>query len=146
MQMLDLLVIGAGLTGLFAAYTAARSGLRVKVIAMGTGATHWHAGTIDVLGYTPHEEEAVADWVQALPALPTSHPYRLLGVEAIGQALQEFKTAGCRGGAALCPGRREQRSARLRANQWEKLPAHLTCRRAPPGFSRASGAAGWKSG
>ncbi|RME63159.1 MAG: glycerol-3-phosphate dehydrogenase subunit GlpB, partial [Caldilineae bacterium] len=34
-----------------AAARAAARGLRVKVIAKGMGATHWHAGTVDVLGY-----------------------------------------------------------------------------------------------
>ena len=89
--MLDLLVIGAGLTGLFAAYTAARAGLRVRVIAHGAGATHWHAGTIDLLGYLPNGQEAVPNWAQALPELPPAHPYRLLGVEAIWKALDEFQ-------------------------------------------------------
>ncbi|MDE0632696.1 MAG: anaerobic glycerol-3-phosphate dehydrogenase subunit B [Caldilineaceae bacterium] len=89
--MLDLLVIGAGLTGLFAAYTAARAGLRVRVIAHGAGATHWHAGTIDLLGYLPNGQDAVANWTQALPELPPAHPYRLLGVDAIAQALDEFQ-------------------------------------------------------
>ena len=88
--MLDLLIIGAGLTGLFAACTAAQAGLRVRVIAKGMGATHWHAGTIDLLGYVPGRGEPVADWVQALSELPDAHPYRLLGVEAIGNATDEF--------------------------------------------------------
>jgi len=89
--MLDLLVIGAGLTGLFAAYTAARAGLRVRVIARGAGSTHWHAGTIDLLGYLPNGQDAVANWRQALPELPPAHPYRLLGVDAIAKALDEFQ-------------------------------------------------------
>jgi len=89
--MLDLLVIGAGLTGLFAAYAAARAGLRVRVIAKGMGATHWHAGTIDLLGYLPGEQEPVADWVEAVPELPAAHPYRNLGVDAIRTAVVEFQ-------------------------------------------------------
>ena len=89
--MLDLLIIGAGLTGLFAACTAAKAGLRVQVIAKGMGTTHWHAGTIDLLGYVPGGGEPVADWVQAVSELPDAHPYRLLGVEAIGKALDEFR-------------------------------------------------------
>ena len=89
--MLDLLVIGAGLTGLFAAYTAARAGLRVRVIAHGAGATHWHAGTIDLLGYLPDGEKTVTNWTQALPELPPAHPYRLLGIDAIAKALDEFR-------------------------------------------------------
>ena len=103
--MLDLLVIGAGLTGLFAAYTAARSGLRVRVIAHGAGATHWHAGTIDLLGYVQNGEEAVANWAQALPELPPSHPYRLLGVETIATALDEFLQLTTEAGLPyVCPG------------------------------------------
>ena len=89
--MLDLLVIGAGLTGLFAAYTAARAGLSVRVIAHGAGATHWHAGTIDLLGYVQNGEEAVANWTHALPELPIAHPYRLLGVDTIAHALADFQ-------------------------------------------------------
>ena len=89
--MLDLLVIGAGLTGLSAAYTAARAGLRVRVIAHGAGSTHWHAGTIDLLGYVKSGEEAVTDWTQALPDLPPAHPYRLLGMAKIAKALDEFQ-------------------------------------------------------
>ena len=89
--MLDLLVIGAGLTGLFAAFTAARAGLRVRVIAHGAGSTHWHAGTIDLLGYVPNGQEAVVNWTQALPELPPAHPYRILGVETIAKALDEFQ-------------------------------------------------------
>ena len=90
-RMLDLLIIGAGLTGLFAACTAAKAGLRVRVIAKGMGTTHWHAGTIDLLGYVPGGGEPVADWVQAVSELPDAHPYRLLGVEAIGKALDRFR-------------------------------------------------------
>lgn len=89
--MLDLLVIGAGLTGLFAAYTAARAGLHVRVIAQGAGATHWHAGTIDLLGYLPDGEKTVTNWTQALPELPPEHPYRLLGIDAIAKAMDEFQ-------------------------------------------------------
>ena len=89
--MLDLLIIGAGLTGLFAACTAAQAGLRVRVIAKGMGTTHWHAGTIDLLGYMPGREEPIVDWARAVHELPDAHPYRLLGVEAIGKAMDEFR-------------------------------------------------------
>ncbi|MGB4975923.1 MAG: FAD-binding protein, partial [Anaerolineae bacterium] len=54
--MLDLLVIGAGLAGLQAAITAAQAGARVRLIAKGLSATHWAAGTVDVLGYAPAAE------------------------------------------------------------------------------------------
>lgn len=89
--MIDLLIIGAGLTGLFAAYRAAQAGLQVRVIAKGIGATHWHAGTVDVLGYLPGQEAAVVDWKLAIQELPAAHPYQLLGVEAIQTALDAFQ-------------------------------------------------------
>lgn len=89
--MTDLLIIGAGLTGLFAAYTAALAGLNVRVIAQGAGTTHWHAGTIDLLGYLPDGQQPVTDWIQALPHLPPAHPYRLLRAESIANALEAFR-------------------------------------------------------
>lgn len=95
--MNDLLIIGAGLSGLTAAYAAARSGLGVKVIAKGMGVTHWHAGTIDLLGYAA-DGKGVArpmDALDALDALPESHPYRLLGRERLAGALTDF-VALCR--------------------------------------------------
>ena len=89
--MTDLLIIGAGLTGLFAACTAARAGLNVRVIAQGAGTTHWHAGTIDLLGYLPDGQQPVANWMKALGRLPPAHPYRLLGAASIASALDAFQ-------------------------------------------------------
>ncbi len=76
--MVDLLVIGAGLSGLTAAYSAAKAGLQVKVVAKGLGALHWSAGTIDVLGYL--KEELVEQPLSALGTLPAGHPYKLADV------------------------------------------------------------------
>lgn len=83
----DLVVIGAGLAGLSAALAAAEAGLSVRVLAKGHGATHWHSGTMDVLGYLPAAESPVADPLVALPALPARHPYRVLGAERMQAAL-----------------------------------------------------------
>ena len=92
--MLDLLVIGAGLAGLQAAVTAAQAGARVRLIAKGLSATHWAAGTVDVLGYAPATEGAAPELVQrpldAIAALPTAHPYGLLGREGVASALESF--------------------------------------------------------
>ncbi|MBX3050150.1 MAG: glycerol-3-phosphate dehydrogenase subunit GlpB [Caldilineaceae bacterium] len=87
--MLDLLVIGAGLAGLTAAYSAASTGLTVKIIAKGMGVTHWHAGTIDVLGYDS-DGKGVARPLEAIGDLPDEHPYRLLGTERLSVALANF--------------------------------------------------------
>lgn len=93
--MNDLLVIGAGLSGLVTAYTAAQAGVSVKVIAKGLGALHWGAGTIDLFGYAPTEPKQpvarpldfVAGWLsEAQP----QHPYSLLGADQVAAALDSF--------------------------------------------------------
>lgn len=89
--MLDLLVIGAGPAGLSAALAAAEAGLRVRVIAKGMGALHWHAGTVDVLGYLPGESGVLSNPFAAFDSLPESHPYRLLGAEQVRAALRRLQ-------------------------------------------------------
>lgn len=92
--MLDLLVIGAGLSGLTAAYTAAEAGRSVRVIAKGLGALHWSAGTLDLLGYLPGVPKTPVqrpfEALAALTAEAPQHPYALLGREAIREALARF--------------------------------------------------------
>ena len=80
--MIDLLVIGAGLSGLIAALRAAEQGQRVKVIAKGMGAHHWNAGTIDVLGYLGGEEQPVTSPWAAMARLEDDHPYQLVESDA----------------------------------------------------------------
>jgi glycerol-3-phosphate dehydrogenase subunit B len=91
--MYDLIVVGAGLAGLFAAHSAAELGLKVKIVAKGLGATHWGAGGVDVLGYYPDSRTAVERPLQAIEALAAAepaHPYALLEPGELRQALQDF--------------------------------------------------------
>lgn len=88
--MIDLLVIGAGLTGLTAALTAARQGQQVRVIAKGMGAIHWYAGTIDLLGYTANQHAAVTSPFEQIAELPAQHPYPQLGAEKVRSAINTF--------------------------------------------------------
>ncbi len=91
--MLDLVVIGAGLTGLIAAHAARQTGLAVQVIAKGWGATHWSAGTIDVLGYLDHGQMPVRrpfDDVATLAKTQPGHPYGALEHGELARALEEF--------------------------------------------------------
>ena len=88
--MLDLLIIGAGLTGLTAALTAASAGLKVKVIAKGMGALHWSAATIDLLAYPPGSAQAIPDPWDAMTTLPFTHPYAIAGVPQVQRALDTF--------------------------------------------------------
>jgi glycerol-3-phosphate dehydrogenase subunit B len=93
--MTDLLIIGAGLTGLMAGYTAAKAGLNVHIIAKGMGATHWSAGTVDVLGYHaqlgPGPVPRPLESREALLAANPQHPYGLLSPEQLQSALDEFQ-------------------------------------------------------
>lgn len=92
--MIDLLVIGAGLSGLMAAYSAAKAGMKVKVIAKGLGTIHWTPATIDVFGYPLGEEqEAIQrplDYIDQLNDSDPGHPYALLGRQRVEAALNDF--------------------------------------------------------
>jgi len=82
--MRDLLIVGAGLTGLFSAALAARRGVRVALIAEGRGSLELSHGCIDVSGgLSPHlvVQQSRAD-----------HPYSLAGLENLEAAIREFRS------------------------------------------------------
>jgi glycerol-3-phosphate dehydrogenase subunit B len=89
----DFVIIGAGLSGLFAGCLAARRGNKTLILARGLGGTHVGAGTIDVLSGDPSALEARA-------ASP-DHPYGLVGVHALQAALDELKTICAEAGYPL---------------------------------------------
>jgi glycerol-3-phosphate dehydrogenase subunit B len=78
----DILVIGAGLAGLVAAWRAVQKNKRVRLIAKGWGATYWGAGCIDILDNQP-----LSGFIDTHP----SHPYALAGMTSIQLALEDFK-------------------------------------------------------
>jgi glycerol-3-phosphate dehydrogenase len=100
----DVLVIGAGLAGLFTAWQAAQRGKRVKLISKGWGATHWNTGCVDVLGYLPGRDEPILSlrdslrqFIQGNPR----HPYALAGLDQIESAINTFKDLCSRAGYPL---------------------------------------------
>jgi glycerol-3-phosphate dehydrogenase subunit B len=101
----ELLVIGAGLAGLMAAYQAAGRGQKVRVVAKGWGATHWHAGCIDVLGYYPVDSsQPVIDLrtaVNQLIADNPQHPYALVGLDGLQAALESLQSLCAEAGYPL---------------------------------------------
>ncbi len=91
----DVLVIGAGLAGLTAAWRAQEAGHHVRVVTKGWGALYWHTGCVDVLGYVPNGQEApVTDLRAALEDLVRehpNHPYAMVGLDTLAQALSALK-------------------------------------------------------
>ncbi|MBI3241919.1 MAG: anaerobic glycerol-3-phosphate dehydrogenase subunit B [Chloroflexi bacterium] len=88
----DLLIIGAGLSGLFAGCLAARRGKQALILARGLGGTHVGTGTIDVLS-----ELTSLDKRQTT----LDHPYGLAGSHALLAALDELKTICAEAGYPL---------------------------------------------
>jgi glycerol-3-phosphate dehydrogenase subunit B len=94
-RVADVIVIGAGLAGLTAAWQVASRGKRVRVVSKGWATTHWHSGCIDVLGYldqasaTPCKSPAVA--VEHLIRTNPSHPYALTGLGGIDEAVEALR-------------------------------------------------------
>jgi len=89
-NVVDVLVIGAGLAGLTAAWQAAAAGKSVRIVAKGWGTTHWHTGCLDVLGYQPFSHSTFCDSPKrCIPDLIKEnplHPYALAGVDVIDEA------------------------------------------------------------
>jgi glycerol-3-phosphate dehydrogenase subunit B len=99
---MSVLVIGAGLAGLTAAWQTAVAGHKTRLIAKGWGTTHWHAGCVDVLGY--YEGQLVtspAKTIQQLIADQPQHPYALVGLDVLAEALAALQTLCAEAGYPL---------------------------------------------
>lgn len=110
--MSNILIIGAGLAGLVAGWQAAASSTRrVRILSKGWGATHWHSGCIDVLGYYPLSNEQPVEVplerLRLLIANEPHHPYALTGLEKIAEALTALQTL-CQAAAYPLHGSLEQ--------------------------------------
>lgn len=94
----DVIVVGAGLAGLFTGALAARGGARTLVIARGQGGTHLGPGCVDVLGHAAGQ--VVDSPAQAVKGLAADHPLSLAGEAALSAALAEFQKINAEGGYA----------------------------------------------
>lgn len=80
---IDLVIIGAGLTGLFAACLAADAGLSIHLVSYGRGGLSLSHGCIDILD--------VAAPSRAIKNLPDDHPYKNIPYESIKSSIRAFK-------------------------------------------------------
>lgn len=85
----DVIIIGGGLAGLFAAITAARRDRRVLLFARGVGSIAIGGGTIDMLGYDTGGVP-VRNPIAAIETLGVEHPYIQIGREAVEASVQLF--------------------------------------------------------
>lgn len=88
--MRDVLVIGAGLSGLVTALRCQESGLSVTIVAKGMGATHLAPGTIDVLGYAPELVENPARALGGFGESNPTHPYARIGAATVEDSIEWF--------------------------------------------------------
>lgn len=118
----DVVVVGSGLAGLVAALAAGERGKRVTLLTFGAGALSIGSGCVDLLGYL-NGKPVDGDPLDALNALPPSHPYRTVGVERVRAALDFFTDFCARQGSPLLP--RLSRNRRLPTVMGTLKPTYL---------------------
>lgn len=89
MKKSDVIVIGGGLAGLFAAAVAAQKGKKVTVLSYGAGALTIGGGIIDVMGYA-EGNKPFATPIAGVKDAPSDHPYAMIGVKAVEDAMKAF--------------------------------------------------------
>lgn len=85
MRRSDILVVGAGMAGLMAAITAAKSGVSVSVLSEGAGVISIGSGAVDFLGYV-NGKKITDNPFNHLTELDKRHPYNVIGTENIKKA------------------------------------------------------------
>lgn len=92
---IDVLVIGAGLSGLATAWQASQRGKSVRVVSKGWGANHWGTGCIDLLGALPSQQQSFirnpGETLLSLTQKELNHPYAIAGLDTVSKATSEFQ-------------------------------------------------------
>lgn len=88
----DVLIIGSGMAGLFAACVAAEQGKSVQVLAYGGGTLKVAGGTIEVLGYDD-DNIPIKNPIEGIKNIQNTnneHPYAKVGSKIASKALEKF--------------------------------------------------------
>jgi glycerol-3-phosphate dehydrogenase subunit B len=80
---LDLLIVGSGLAGLFAANLAVDKGLTVHIVSRGQGSLSLAHGCIDIFNS--------ANPARSIRKLPDTHPFKTTSIASLKAAIKEFR-------------------------------------------------------
>ncbi|TCS78956.1 anaerobic glycerol-3-phosphate dehydrogenase subunit GlpB [Pectinatus cerevisiiphilus] len=89
MKKCDILIIGNGVAGLFAACVAADRGKKVQILSYGAGTLTIGGGIIDVLGYDD-QGKFVSDPLKGMESMSPEHPYAKTGPKIAKEAIDSF--------------------------------------------------------
>jgi glycerol-3-phosphate dehydrogenase subunit B len=95
----DVLVIGGGLAGMMSAVAAAQEGASVRLVSYKQSTLRQASGLIDLLGYLPGEGTPVVSPYDAIGGLPAEHPYSIVGVDRVRDAMALFDATASYAGA-----------------------------------------------
>lgn len=91
----DVVVIGAGMSGLIAAAKASENGKKVLLVSQGRGAVNLSSGCVDILGYSPVQENVcitnIPENLKLLISKSPEHPYAKVGFKKIMESITYFK-------------------------------------------------------
>ena len=90
MKPTDVVVVGSGMSGMIAALAVAQRGKTVNLVSRGAGALAISGGCVDVLGYVDGKP-VQGNPLDSISSLAEDHPYRLMGVDAVQDALRFFE-------------------------------------------------------
>lgn len=97
MRHSDVIVVGAGMAGLMAGITAAKSGKSVSILSEGAGVLSIGSGAVDFLGYV-NGKKIMDNPYNHLKELPENHPYNIAGEENIKAAFKSLVDISCSNG------------------------------------------------
>jgi glycerol-3-phosphate dehydrogenase len=94
-QPQDVIVVGAGFSGLITAWQVGLQGCKTSVLARGWGTPYWSSGCIDIFGYlSPDQAKSIVsprDTLERLVSSNLDHPYSLSGISALENAVLSFQ-------------------------------------------------------